>query len=359
MKNRCICSALACVGAVIGAGFASGREVISFFTRYDVHSWWLILLSAITTTGLCALCMRNANGGCATCWCDLYRGSHKLVRLGAQLCATLLMAVVGGAMISASGHMVAMLWPSAWAYPIGAVGTMLLAWRVGFGGTKPLTLASAVLGLLFMLAIFAILASEPRNTQAAASLQPPSTVGELVLAGINAVAYAAMNLTIALGVICRCAGNTRRYACRVSVCFGLLLVGLLFVSNYLYLKHPELSQDAFAMVRLLSGFGRAGFIISVTLMYLAVVTTLVATLCTLRNAVEQHEKRPALQACVTLGLPLCFSLLGFSEIVNRMYAPAGICCLLFVFAPVFVLRCIQRRKAKRRSPKAYGIGIPS
>ncbi|MEG2208957.1 MAG: hypothetical protein RR065_12685, partial [Clostridia bacterium] len=145
MKNRCICSALACVGAVIGAGFASGREVISFFTRYDVHSWWLILLSAITTTGLCALCMRNANGGCATCWCDLYRGSHKLVRLGAQLCATLLMAVVGGAMISASGHMVAMLWPSAWAYPIGAVGTMLLAWRVGFGGTKPLTLASAVL----------------------------------------------------------------------------------------------------------------------------------------------------------------------------------------------------------------------
>ncbi len=40
-------SVLACVGAVIGAGFVSGREIYSFFTRYGEASWGLILLLSL------------------------------------------------------------------------------------------------------------------------------------------------------------------------------------------------------------------------------------------------------------------------------------------------------------------------
>ena len=64
-------SVLACVGAVIGAGFVSGREIYSFFTRYGAASWGLILLAAVTMVFLCALCMRRAQQENAGCWCGL------------------------------------------------------------------------------------------------------------------------------------------------------------------------------------------------------------------------------------------------------------------------------------------------
>lgn len=61
-KNGGAAGMAACLGAIVGAGFASGREVVAFFTRYGVHARWLITLSAMTLALLCALW----HGRCAT-----------------------------------------------------------------------------------------------------------------------------------------------------------------------------------------------------------------------------------------------------------------------------------------------------
>ena len=53
----------ACVGAVVGAGFVSGREVIAFFTRYGAHAPWLIALLSAAMALLGGLCMRRARRG--------------------------------------------------------------------------------------------------------------------------------------------------------------------------------------------------------------------------------------------------------------------------------------------------------
>lgn len=70
-----------------GAGFASGREVVAFFTRYGVHARWLIPLSAMTLALLCALCMDVARRRGTDRWWDLYEGMPPWVRIGARLCA--------------------------------------------------------------------------------------------------------------------------------------------------------------------------------------------------------------------------------------------------------------------------------
>ena len=125
-------SVLACVGAVIGAGFVSGREIYSFFTRYGAASWGLILLAAATMVFLCALCMRRAQQENAGCWCGLKCFSDTKLGALARGCVAMLMLVTGGAMVSAAGHLVQLLWPSEWAYPLGAAGTLILAWMLGF-----------------------------------------------------------------------------------------------------------------------------------------------------------------------------------------------------------------------------------
>lgn len=39
--------AMAYIGTVVGAGFATGQEILQFFTRYGFPSYWAILCSVI------------------------------------------------------------------------------------------------------------------------------------------------------------------------------------------------------------------------------------------------------------------------------------------------------------------------
>ena len=324
----------ACVGAVVGAGFASGREVVTFFSQYGAHSWWLILASAVASMAFCGLCMRAARRGCANGWYGLYEGESAFTRAMARLCGVLLITVVGGAMVSASGHIVTLLWPSDWAYPVGAVGTLLLAWGLGFGSLKPYSFISWALTAALMLAVLCALRLETLTGLPAVPVRAEAGFWTLARALLRAVCYAAMNITIAIGIVCGCAGRSGRSACRTSALFGLMLIALLFVCNHLYLLEPELEGEAFPIVRVLSGFGRAGFIASAALLYLAILTTLVALVRALRSAVESYRLKPVPTALATLAPPVLLSVVGFSEIVAGLYAPIGFLCMIFILLPL-------------------------
>lgn len=331
-RRECVSGAAACTGAVIGAGFASGRETIRFFTQYGGYGWWLMLLSVTLMVGLATVCMRR---GCG-CWCGLYEGKPGWMGLCARACAFLMMAISGGAMISAAGHMVALVWPSEWAYGVGAVGTVLLAWLCGRGKMRPLSVISAVLTLLLAAAFVGVIATG-KGKPAAVLWEIPKPA-QLLGAVLSATGYAAMNITLSIGVVCSFGRCARRVRCRTAVLFGFLLLALLWLSHYLYLSHPELQNEAFPLVRLLSVYGRRGFLFSVLLLYLAIFTTLAAVLYGLRSAAQNYTGSPLLRLLLWAGLPLALSCLGFARIVDELYAPAGLICLIFVFGPLLIAR---------------------
>ena len=126
----------ACLGAIVRSQLRPGGKWSPFFTRYGVHARWLIPLSAMTLALLCALCMDVARRRGTDRWWTCDEGMPPWVRIGARLCAAMMLAVTGGAMISASGWLAMLLWASEWAYPIGAVGTLLTAWMVGRRGLR-------------------------------------------------------------------------------------------------------------------------------------------------------------------------------------------------------------------------------
>ena len=287
-------SVLACVGAVIGAGFVSGREIYSFFTRYGVASWGLILLAAVTMVFLCALCMRRAQQENAGCWCGLKCFSDTKLGALARGCVAMLMLVTGGAMVSAAGHLVQLLWPSEWAYPLGAAGTLILAWMLGFRGVGPLSAVSGFL-TVFFIGVMLVLLRRP-----------------------------GMGKSIVQEQTCD----------RRALMTGLVLTGLLFGANALYLRFPGLQQEAFPIVRLFRGFRRTGYVVCVALLYLAVLTTLTAVLYALRDDLDSRGVKPPLSDALTMGLPLAVSVVGFAGIVDGLYTPVGLGCLGLVFLPM-------------------------
>ena len=90
------------------------------------------------------------------------------------------------------------------------------------------------------------------------------------------------------------------------------------------------------LAMLMFGLGRAGFVTSAALLYLAVFTSLAAVTCALDSAVA--GRGPYLRAALAMGLPLAVSLVGFEGIVDGLYAPAGLACLMLVLAPLALRR---------------------
>jgi len=158
---------------------------------------------------------------------------------------------------------------------------------------------------------------------------------ELAGAGLRAAGYAAMNITLAMGVLCGLSGVcTAGGIYRTSAGFGAVMALLLSAGNMLYLRHPRLLEAPFPMIALLSRCGRTGFLMSVCLMYLSILTTLTAVIYALRHSVKKNRRPPWVQKLLTLGIPLLISCMGFSGIVDRFYAPAGLLCLAVVFYPL-------------------------
>ena len=83
---------------------------------------------------------------------------------------------------------------------MGAAGTLILAWMLGFRGVGPLSAVSGFL-TVFFIGVMLVLLRRPGMGKSIVQEQTPP--GGLIFAAIRAVAYGSMNMTVAIGVTCR------------------------------------------------------------------------------------------------------------------------------------------------------------
>ena len=320
-----------CTGAVIGAGFASGREIVSFFSRYGSHSWWLIGVSAVMTTLLCWLVLRY-KAASEDDWCSIFAGEPQWMQTTVRLCIVALMIMTGGAMVSAGGHIIALIWNHPWASSIGTAGTLAAAWSIGTGKMKRLSWLSMVLAAFFIGTAAGLWHRMPisRTVQVAGIHTAPV----LLRAALYAIGYSAMNLTLAVGIINRSRQTDEKENARLSICFGIVMLVLLAAGNTLFSRYSECQSSDFPMMYLLRTSGQIGYLAGASLLYLAILTTLTAVLYSIRTAIEPVVRKKGISALGATFLPLAVSGIGFSGIVDSLYAPAGLACLLLVFVPL-------------------------
>ena len=256
--------ALTCTGAVIGAGFASGREVVVFFSRYGRHAWWLIVLTSLLMAALGALCMKKAlsRDACAE-WNKLLNHT-----MPGRWCSLSLLVLTSGAMLAAAGHTVALMLPMQWAYQQGLLGTLLLAWWLGNKCLSGLRICSALLLICMLGALIMVLFYLP---EPAVHIQKTWDFTQLVVACVSVLGYSAMNMTLAMGVVCKCAEKNTHFR-SASLLFGLIVGTLLLLSHWVYTKAGLSDGEIFPMVSLLATFGRKGFYGAGILLYLSINT---------------------------------------------------------------------------------------
>lgn len=291
------------VGAVVGAGLASGREIASFFSRYGGWSIAGIILAVVTMLLL-------SDASLPKQWEGRWQG-----RLWSILLSLLLIAT-GGAMLSGAGNVFALTLPVNGAYWFGVAGTMVFAWilahRTAYGLAWISRILLAVLALMITLGLFL-------PPMEAVHLLDTSVLEALV----RGITYGGFNAALQTPIMA-CAGERPATARKRAAYYaGGIIFFLLMLGNAVLLRHPALLSEEMPFVRLLEEFGQFGYTLGALCLYLAILSTLTACL------------RGLGRGLLPVASVVAVSLLGFTGVVEMAYPLLGGGCFLMLVAAKF------------------------
>ncbi|HHU50086.1 MAG: hypothetical protein ACOYEH_07835 [Caldicoprobacterales bacterium] len=335
--------AMAYVGTVVGAGFATGQEILQFFTRYGYPSFWAILISVILFIAVGRRIMFYAGKlgarsygivadyifGKAAPFVNLYLG--------------LTFVLICGAMFAGAGALFQEQWGTP--YLFGASVTALLTLLVTlFGVSGILTVNSIIVPCLIAFSLFVFVYVINRGYQPVVYIQPlPGKIFTLFRTGIT---YASFNLVLSIGVLAPMGGEIRdKGALTLGSFLGGGLLGLLLtMGNYTLLcSIPEVYYREIPQMVTVSQMGSFFVSAYILVIWAEIFTTAVGNLFAIHTIMEEKFKiassLPTVAATV-VGLILC--LLGFSNIVSWFYPILGM--IGFVLSAIILFQTFRDEK---------------
>lgn len=300
------------LGAMIGAGFASGRELATFFARFGGWSWLGVAAAALLAGAVLARV--------------LALGPEMFRRRSWRAVFLLLSVTAAGAMIAAAGELTALCLPLRPARYLGMGLMLALGLADARRQTPLLRRISRVLTAALLLMLAACLALPvQRAVRVEARPAPLLTALQALLHG---VCYGGLNMALAAPMAAEeGAGLPRPTQQRTVLMVALMLGTMVGLGNLLLLRQPMALHAPLPLAQLTASFGRAGFYGCCIVMLLAVLTTLMAALRGMDALLPPHRRAlgPAAAAAV--------ALLGFEGIVTRLYPALGGVCALMLLCP--------------------------
>ena len=201
-------AALSAVAAMVGAGFASGRELVVFFSGQGVPSWLGIAVACVgagfLTGAISALARRTGRR-------ELPGVFTRTMGPGAGVAMrtvyTALLILCAAAMLSTGATLGALTFPFHGSFLLGAGIVLASALLLTRRGALPV----AGLALVVMMAAWYIALGVGQDETGI------RVGGSVIISATSGMIYAAFNATVAAGVVCLNAGEGRRAPPRRAV----------------------------------------------------------------------------------------------------------------------------------------------
>lgn len=322
--------AFALLGGVIGAGFASGREILRFFAGHGR------MANAAITCALMVLSvlflrlpaqMEEYNAGSLVQLCRIRLGRRFGLFCGGLF--MLLCAVTGAAMLAACAELGALLLPCRHAYAVSMGCSLLLSLLFALWGLSGIALPGALLAVMLPV-LLARLCALPTGE---ACFLPTMTPDLPIRAITDGAVYGALSAAQMAGMLAQLAAQPRKNRLHAVLLFTLLFGGMLHLGTAVCRRHmPAIIHQPLPFVYLSRALGASGYRLVALCMYAAALSTLCAMLRALMPAMP--NLRHALDAAAAC---LLISLLGFDTLIARGYPLLGALCaglLLVLCLPV-------------------------
>ena len=304
-----LCCALALLGSVVGAGFASGREIVRFFAAHGAMGFVAVAFSLAALAAL-FLCLAERLSAAGQTGLPGLCASRFGARVGGVCTALffLLSAVTGGAMLAACAELSALVWPIRPAYAAGFFITLTLAVWLAAHGARGLAAVGGALCALTPVLLVRLLCL-PEGEACFFPAGPPDRV---LRAALDGALYAALNAAMMAGAL----------PTLLALLFGLLLtLGMLVCQRHI----QSVAMQSLPFVWLSRRLGSGGYLLVALCLYAAALSTLCAMLCAMANLLPRGLKTIAR---LILSALLCAALarVGFGRIVQSGYPILGALC---------------------------------
>ncbi len=331
--------ASAYIGTVVGAGFASGQEVLQFFNAYGLWGLCGMLISSLLFffIGYSILKLgRNLN---AQSHVDIVRHTNGEL-LGTLIDIVITVFMFGGlaAMLAGAGAIFNEQFGIAPLWGMAAMAAVTLV-TVATGTQSVVSAMSAIVPFLILSVLYICIVSLIRNPITQAEIDTAAMLGGATPHWLlSAVNYASYNIVVSIGVLAAMgAGTTSKRQLlggalggALGLGFGMAAIYLCVLTNIGHAYAMEVPMIAAASA--ISPFVRLLFAL---VLFGAVYTTAVGNLFGLVQRISYQLPRWLFAAAAT-ALAFAVAQLGFSNMVKYLYPAVGYGGMLFFGGVVYV-----------------------
>lgn len=321
------------IGTVVGAGFATGQEILQFFTAYG---WWApftIALSTVLFIWLGTKLMLLSHDIKARSYEDINRllfgdrlgGAVSLFTMVIIICVNSVMLAGAGSVFVEHLHL---------NYQVGLLLTLVGSyWFVSRGMGAILKLNSIVAPTMLTFTLFIIIHTIQMPNAAQALTM--STDKTFYAAWSAPLLYGAFNLAMAQAVLVPLgASMPNKKVIQLGGIIGGVLIGLMLLSGHFALAvyMPGITQFDIPMGHIASGLGVFIQLIYVMLIFSEIFTTYVADVYGI--TLQMHQRtgiHPKLLIIMIMLFCFLFSQFGFKPLVSHLYPIFGVFSLAWIY----------------------------
>lgn len=322
------------IGTVVGAGFATGQEILHFFTRYGKWGAVMILVATIIFVWLGTKMMLLSHDIKATSYEDLNR---KLFgdTVGRTLSLFTLFVLIGVNSVMLAGAGSVFMEHFGLPYQIGLWITLLCTYLLlGKGINGVMKLNSVVVPMMIILSL-TIIANTAGSPGAARFFTQDNENGWLGV-WASPLIYAAFNLSMAQAVLVPIGSQVRN---RKNILLGGLIggagVGFMLMAGHFALSAnmPGIVQFEIPMGNIAEQLGRVIHLIYISLIFMEIFSTFVADIYGITLQVKQRVNiDPKFISIIILCICYITSQFGFSSLLTILYPLFGLFSLLWACA---------------------------
>ncbi len=317
------------MGTVVGAGFASGQEILQFFTRFGFISMFTILLVAGLFIWLGAKMMLLAADISAVSYEDLNIAlfGERLGRLVSLFMIVVLLGVTGVMLAGAGSIFSEHLNLS---YQTGLVITLAACYMLLRKGLSAILAVNSIVVPAMLLFTFILLFKTiplPTSTRWLELVNDHSWLG----AWMSPFLYTAFNLSMAQTVLVPLGAKVKdRRLIIGGAWIGGIGIGFMLLVGHITLSAnmPGITQYAIPMAGIAKQFGQGIQWIYIFLIFSEIFTTLIANVYGL--TLQLHERLGIAQHWIVLSIlfiSYLLSQLGFGILLSTLYPLFGLISL--------------------------------
>lgn len=346
-KMTAVKVALAFVGLIVGAGFATGQEMIQYFTSFGAVGIWGAVISGLLVTAAGSVTLLLGSYFMAESHSKVFGNvAHPWLSRFLDWSVTFTLFSVGFVMIAGAGSTL----EQQFGLPTW-IGAGLMALLVLAAGQLDVDRVSSIISGITPLVVIAILAAfvwtmfdlpQDLSQLSAVAQQAESPVRPWWVSAMN---YTGMNLMVAVSMCLVIGGSTpnTREAVWGGFSGGLLyMILVLMVVVLLYLNIQDVGQAEVPMLSLFESIHPAAAAVMVVIVYLMIFNTVIGLFYALGRRLTvrgPHRYRPVFLLVCLVGYGLSF--LGFSTLMSYIYPLVGYIGMLMIV--VFIVWWVRRR----------------